>query len=468
MSLSNTDANHPLSVILHEINNVSGKKNNLARYAKVGLFDKLSVFYDENKAKLKLPQDQIGIHSVNKENMATWLEKLKEYDESILFRNFINRDVYALFGKILRDNLRYIDFTEYYKKIVAMAREMDTIFTKNKDAYFVFQIDSNIKKSNTWVFMLLFGLIRPTIIKLGIKNNIYFNISYGGNELITFKNNKDIAELVLKAKAEDKTVVLLVPDDMAYSGTQLNKHIRTFYSTYFQTFFNKDTCKFKTYLLIGYMTTIAKKLLASYKNIHFMACTDVIKTLRDCIMEYETNSETERPKLKYLKTVQINDSTDKFTMGHSKLSVVYFDHKIADSVSIYWDIINFGTYPKTYAKLISMYANVGPLINNCKHIPVSLVTKISGLPFDACVMPYYKTITYTLNNSPLKLNSLNEIFGKITPDVMKSIRNNKRLLRMQSKTRKRIVRDTSNKYESAKNNSINNNEFHSAKRELSN
>src|SRR3972149_2784858 len=252
-------------------------------------------------------------------------------------------------------------------------------------------IFGELNKSNFWVSILLFRILGDVIT--GILDN------YSRSVIDRVRNKK---------------ILLLIPDDMAYTGTQLVTSIQDF-----SMFMGGVLTLSNITVLIAcpYIGSGAIRPFLSH-NIRINNTSEIVYTFLEHIM---SNNPTER---KLINKEILNDyfGVDRiyyraFLYSYN-LYLIYFDHKLADSLSIFQKMLALGTYYNCDNTIGLM----GPLIKDCKlsdykvnNIIPSPYLKIDDFDsMNVCPLPYYKTIQYTYKRNVLDTNdeiNLAEIFA---------------------------------------------------------
>ena len=243
---------------------------------------------------------------------------------------------YRFFLRKLFDNTKHISYKTFKFVLYANFREL-IYYCKvkkiKKITLYLDQVDFQniIYKSNFWVAQHFYQYLKK--YNINIKLNILYNL-------------KDVEYL-------DDNEFILILDDCSYTGTQLGYIIYDL---------NKQK-NFNIYIIIAFITKEANdKLLNSIK---YNNNNTIILSKNNVIINNMFSYLTPDEK-KILEKLNI---ADKYP--------IYFDHKLADSLS---------TYTSIYLGKIINLPIVIPVINNCEHIT------LNKLSYDnpPCPIPSYK------------------------------------------------------------------------------
>ena len=222
--------------------------------------------------------------------------------------------------------LTHISFTDFYKQLQKICNNLLLKIKQNNYKYIILVISGYINKSNLWVSLLSYTFLKDKITHITSSKDSFnlFNILNTTN------------------------VLFIHPDDCSYSGEQLLE--QTNFSGIHKALFNNSNY----YILCPYISKTSINKIKIYKLMY----------PEDVIIFYNIND--------YMKK-------DGIITNLYNRHIIYFDHKIADDVSIYNKIITKG---------IIKDIKIGSLIYN----------------YDK-YKPFYKSINYTVNN-----NEINDIF----------------------------------------------------------
>lgn len=341
-------------------------------------YDKFVDFYLENKEKLFI---QSGKKGINNNNVKKWLKNIQLYSPEEI------KETYEFFAKTFIEFLLYVPFDEFYNIINKMSLQFNEIISSNEYVNIYFFIPDSINKSNLWVTLLFFDcLFKNEILSSEIKSKMKFVSNY--NALV---NNSD-----------NTKSVCLYCDDMSYTGSQINMNFLRKKGPEIQS-----DAKIDKYMIVSYISNVAREKLSLISNIHFFRDTVTVDTyINQLKVKYmETREEMVN---NVLKMFDYKTSNNFFIMGRkacncsSKYTPIYFDHKIADDLSTFNKLLFTGSYP---IESSSSICEINPLIHGCDNIAEleKLFTKnpcINNITLDSevpCFPSFYKTISYTIN-----------------------------------------------------------------------
>lgn len=389
-------------------------------------------FFDENKDKIYVPWPDIGKYTINVAGLDTWIrtvsdrstrftcaekqvhyqrlfENSKDPGEQASYRAMADAALqnsncdradhtaaYTLFAQLFAQFLRYIPFDEMMDRIRRISHEIVGV-AEDHDYIFLF-IDDDVSKSNTWIALLYVG----ELLKLNFFGK--FNQKLG-----IVSNFLDIKKHVESEDDETTRFLVLHFDDMSYSGRQmassiLNKDLQEAYNV-------------SWYLCVAYIGTAAVELFKSTGKPHnIFRNTEIIPSFRTQVKGLVKTGQLSKsaPVRELLSLLSVNDRGDyDFFYGkeawncRGNQSAIYFDHKIADSLSVFQKILNGGTFPAEADKCFSI-----GLINNCPADPYGgkgcmLLGSEKKLETDipdevTCPKTFYKNFSYSFNRLQIK------------------------------------------------------------------
>lgn len=366
-----------------------------------------TVNYDNEKSKrynrhMDIYQENYGDiieftvdHSINYKNKAKWVELQKKYsNEDANIEAFVN-----IFDK----NLRYVSFSEYEARIKILC---DEIIKKYGDKrLYLYLGETYVKKSNFWVSMIVFNYLMEYI-----EDVIDNTIKLKGDELYyndeKIKNHKDI--------------YVLHVDDMSYSGLQMYTSV------------NQQIIP-QWIIMVPYISDIAKNWI-SKKNVIFLDGTETIKSLGTLLKEYSQEHKIEHKQLydttKNLLREYAFLHKDSNMFGKINVSLIYFQHKIADHVSVPRFLIMLGiVYDNKQNKIIPPQKDMC-MINNCEDTVNNCISKLENtaeskitpellneyFAFERvcgneCPAPIYKEHKYTYLGKNISQSFINRIYN---------------------------------------------------------
>jgi hypothetical protein len=455
------------------------KKN--SKYSMKGGVDPLNMIkyqtfhalFKENEPKILIPPEEINIHGVNKHTIENIKTKIKDnYREEIsqiqnqnqnqnkipskIEIKSIERDTILFFLEYLKNNIRYINFTEYLQKIESICDNIRTQIINSNDYDTIILVASmQIEKSNFWILLLYLKFIDTDLMAKIETKQIY--VTSNIEQLYTYYQNP---EVILTKK-----VAVIYFDDMIYTGIQA-------ISAFKYKILNNDMVDI--FLGVGFISTTAIKLFTKFlrEKIKIFNNTEIIPSMDvqldawvteqyNNLMEdkesifnklfkelfTDKNKEEHKtiydlfinlifiklfkeklPELSELPTINseqskhilhsiylIKKKLNKTFNSEKRRTLVYFDHKLADGVSTMDIFLRFGTYPINE----NQECKLESVINNCKvyELPQNLCQEaLAGIPDEkSCPKTFYKTIKYTFNGRELdKTQNIETLFALIT------------------------------------------------------
>ena len=405
-------------------------------------------FYNQNKEMIYMSPEETGSYSPNMENINQWIENIETHrqyrktckeriaeinkktpsvyteDESVnLIEKLRNNefcddtdhtDVYLAFANAFKNILRYIPFNEMLDKINKIALEINSIERINNYTKIFFFIDDVVKKSNTWIALLLIGELLKTP---------FFNDQNVLKKSFVVKKSEFIYNTVDSLR-ENESILVLHIDDMSYSGTQMLHSIDSKYKN----------PNLHWYITVGYIGDSAiRNFNSSNIKYNLFEATEVIGTFVDLAKDFittdimnqlilETKKTTGRtskripnPKLELqirartivraITDLCLNDPLKTLEKGYgygegaffcrgNQQTLIYFDHKIADTVSTFQKLLITGGWPTSPDNCSDL-----SLINNCD-------VKVTSYQGKGCYIsantdiPDHETCPYTFYKRP--------------------------------------------------------------------
>lgn len=389
-------------------------------------FDVFYKFLQENNDSLDMPS---GEHPIRLDTLEAWRLRMREFTDEP------KRNAYSLFADIfakviavepsLSSTGGYIPFNIYKAKLEQIAEEILAMESTYDDIYMY--VPQELSRSNTWVGLLLFRTFADRILK----DKLHIIFSAGGESGYTYLEER------FKANPE-KRILAFIVDDMSYSGTQLSFDIPSRVETYRSVDF---------YACVAFIGSAAVDVLRPL-GLKFFTSTSVCPSIQNIVTRYKEERKVPFPDSPYAgnlestydELLKILGSISYNKKFYSALSVyksqipIYFDHKIADSLSTFTVILQFAPTPKA----------------NSNKSPCILESLITGCPNPTlhqagnlcrgekvrmdyeCYKAYYKTIPYTY--SGVIIDDTEKTFGDI---VQSGGRHRHRRSRRRIKNRRR-------------------------------
>jgi len=366
-------------------------------------FDTMLAFYNENKERLHMTE--YGQHKVRKEGFTKWKSHLSSLQNISKKHNEV--PVYLQFAEVLENSLRYITYPEYRSVIKKISEEMTALISMTDTVCFI--LGEGLKKSNFWVTLLFFEEIVKVIPISDLQTKLFF---FGINRV----------HPISKLREERAgSFVIISCDDMTYTGSQIVE--KEFLEI---TFRCKAPCPQEVYqsiphyVAVPFTTAIAKAKIMSQPKTGigalFFKNTVIIPTFKEQVERYYKD----RPEV--IKRIELlcieKESNVKKTMRRNYLNIkrghnaftcifglgqtaVYFDHKLADYISVMQRLLALGSYPPNIS-----FNEITAKFNSREAIePVYSGPLINGCANGTCYEAYYKQIDYTYLGNEMRDNS---------------------------------------------------------------
>ena len=349
-------------------------------------------FYEENKNK---------IYMSKRENYRL------NYQRATLWANSQCDPESREFAHDIIKYTKYVSFKEFTDRIKIICNSYIKTYSspEHKGTVFILIVPFKINKSNLWVSLLTFKYLSSII------NDVYYDITDAYNGTLNHRS-----------RLYRKRIRCIICDDCSYTGNQLG-FISTFNYSMIQypdkplapskfttEWLNWNTeikrgaeryisgislDMFSVDLIVPYMTRLA---FGRLEKIHHIKIPRDVWLLSTFAQQKDVNRIPLHILNEFKKTFQY----------HSDISAIYFDHKIADSVS---------TFHKIYmlAPIFNCAVTnkrIG-FIENCeKETTIPDDIKIYDYHIDiepllgkkACPPSFYKSIKYTFNNKIVDTN----------------------------------------------------------------
>lgn len=347
-------------------------------------YKNLQKIYEENKNKINMPK--LINYPLNYKNGMIWASSQCD-DES--------KD----FAKLIIEKTKYVSYDEFVEGLKTICDSLINKHDKNK--VYVIIIPGKVSKSNTWVSLLSMQFVKK------IASMVYSNITDVYNDI-----HKVGSELY------KKRVECLVFDDCAYTGHQMFNNImldniKIIYknkpkepSQNSKEWLNwnenvsSDISKlvkeidinyFSVSLIIPYMSRKAKERLSRIPYTKLSYNTQILPTFKELI------DTTKIP-------IPIMNEFRKTFQYHKDLIPIYFDHKIADSLSTFHKIYLLAPLFNCVVRNKSI-----KFIDGCEDLelpeninPYDFYMDIeSVLGKKTCPKTFYKDIRYTFGSKIL-------------------------------------------------------------------
>lgn len=338
-------------------------------------YAKFKKFYEENKDKILMKDINYPLN----------------YKKGIEWANGHCDTESTNFARSIILSTKYVSFKEFYTSLEQMCNSYLAMYSKPRyrNIDFILIVQDSICKSNTWVSLLCFKFLES---------------------LIT-----DVCGDVTEVYNDTKKSICIICDDCAYTGTQMENMIRmkrkhlnygrakepSVYSKEWVEWNEKeilaaerylktiDPTKFAVDLIIPYMSTIARNRLNGYSYVRLQKSITIFPTFGE---QFDIKSIPEDIIHEFRSTFQY----------HEDVSAIYFDHKIADSVSTFHKIYTLAPL----FNCVELHDRIG-FIDNCSDVKnidkkinideVALTFEDAKNTHNICPTTYYKNIKYTFN-----------------------------------------------------------------------
>lgn len=288
-----------------------------------------------------------------------------------------NNDAKIL-AKFMLKITRHVNYQEFQDKLL---ESICRIPTDKKYVIVIPNIEE--KKSNKWISAILLDQI----------NNNNFDL-----DIIDVISNINIG-MIYFYSLYNEYLDFIICDDGSYSGGQI--------TTDMQEIFNNcsSLSKIITYCLLPFVSSFAESRINKLKNVILLNSSKIESIKERCeklnIESIELTNETlciqndddyiELGKLLnlYFPNIKNNYNYELFR-GNMPF---YFDHKIADFVSSFPTIYQYG--------IVKSKENI-LLFNNCDHVTTE--DGINEINFnEQCIIPYYKTLNIEIIGNNVKI-----------------------------------------------------------------
>lgn len=317
-------------------------------------FDK---FVKENATKVKLSQT----YDINDVELFNWTRQVAAWSN--------NNDVIA-FANTVEKNLIHVSFTELFTQLRHVGKEILTLIEPFPNRVVVMIIDGGYRKSNVWIAQLLWQFIGSEV------------------NLIVDRPSSIPSELW------EQKLFVIHPDDMSYSGNQIM-------GTLFSVEDSIEDYPNATYILaLPYISTSAVNAITSV-----IPLVKILKSTQR-IQNFDENlSDMGYKAFSVMQTMHSSPWRELYAIQPTH-ALIYFDHKLADSVSIPSKLVAGPIAYNPNTKEIRKFN----IIRNCEN---AIYKTETGSIVDAttyvtdfddmftCPLAFYKQIDYTWKGKSL-------------------------------------------------------------------
>jgi hypothetical protein len=290
-------------------------------------------------------------------------------------------------AQILKDNTRYVSYSEYLNKLRSICEDLAKFLKDKKYTDVVFIISDRIDKSNFWTGLLVYGFLKENQIDVN-----YVDINFTDKELYSCNFYKN-----LKHRNPNTKIAYVFADDASYSGLQFSFNIDTlpcYGSFFFVLPYYSNTAKKVIEMTVNNFIEEKENNKEEYGGVDFFLPRNSVnfKTLKEVV------EELKKPSL--LTSLKSKVNFNKF--------MIFFNHKLPDMVSIYQTIYALGCNLQNklpsnrFESLIKGcdYNNAELLLNFSKEDNnICLVNDLHSIFKPMCPEPFYKTIQYKYNQN---------------------------------------------------------------------
>jgi hypothetical protein len=292
--------------------------------------------------------------------------------------------------------------------ISRITEEMYTLIQETDTICFI--LGEEIYKSNLWVSLLFLG----ELLKKQPETFVDKVFCFG---------TKRIHSLTNLVKTRPGSIAIISFDDMTYTGMQIREK-----ELFEETMRCIPPCpvniyrSIRYYLAVPFTTTAARQKLASpYPegiNARFFENTVTLPTFKEQVLNYYKDEPATIKKLELMCDQMIESKINNTTRrnnyinikrGHNIFkcifrdgqSAVYFDHKIADYISVFQTLFAKGSYPSNISRknVLAHFKSKTP-IPRLYSVPLIINCDDSRTQMD-CYSTFYKNIEYSYLGTPL-------------------------------------------------------------------
>lgn len=269
------------------------------------------------------------------------------------------------FAQTFAANLRHISFFQLRDRIYKVCQELRKRIESTKQPLVVLLLGDSYRKSSTWISMLAWHALRD-LVSLAVKRVSQLPESFW----------------------DAPNPIIIHADDMAYSGSQLayaigeSKHLLL------------ENSRVQYLLLLPFISTTAKGRLADEVPMaRIPEAAEHIKNFEEQLTEAGHNAGEVLAAL-------MHDPWKQLYGVEGAHSLVYFDHKLADSVSIPNKMLAGPTVLNSATGQVEVYK----IISNCEDAiyrsDTGQLLRWNTYVFDfannfTCPVAFYKLIEYT-------------------------------------------------------------------------
>jgi hypothetical protein len=334
---------------------------------------KFDSFVNQNIESVLTHSQNMDPHPVDKEALESWRDQM--------IKNInLNEDLKYDRKKLIEwtnrfaDNLTCISHEKFLSVLKLITYDLITELENTKFKTVVLCVEKEANKSSIWLAILMWSKIRNYV-----------------THVMSFK---DANAHFQKNTWDGQTGCIIHPDDAAYSGKQ--------YKNYYEEIHSQVNIK-KHFILIPYISETARNEFNTCANIWISQYSISFKSLY-------SNNETELRHVQNRSIVEIFCGAAD-VHGIPDRHVLYFDHKLADRVSLYTQVIAYspilpsnGLNPEQIIIGKGFIKNCTRIFNPEKSTIEILLRYATGADREKplCPNPIYKYLSYTFNTKTVK------------------------------------------------------------------
>lgn len=355
-------------------------------------------------------------HPIQYEGIQIWKDQLAGLRN--LSKNKSEVATYLKFAEVLEHSIRYISFPAFMERIQSLSKDIMECIASHTTVCFL--LGEWLEKSNLWVCLLCIGEMR----KMGLEE-------YADN--IFCFGSRRIPSIARLKSTRPGPIVLIAFDDMAYSGQQFEDYeVAERFMRCTSPYYLRAYAQIDFYIAVPFVTTVARKKLMSPPSPNgkpvepplisglqakFFPSTIVLPTFQEQVEEYFKDEPETIDRIRYLcddtfETRNKNRNTTRkrnkylnVKRGHNAFgcifgrgqTAIYFDHKLADYISVMRKLFSSGSYPSNVSyNAVSRafhYRSTIPSLNSAPFLQGCNQTRREG----DCFPAFYKTIPYSYN-----------------------------------------------------------------------
>ena len=355
--------------------------------------DTFDAFYNENISVLN--PSFVGNHQFKQDAFFNWKRRFKD---AISIQQNVNynsggetSELFDALDSFLEQfSPQYISFLQFAQAMETLVNELfDDLILKTKPDTVVLFLPEKVEKSGLWVVMVAWPFIKRRI------NEDAFEF------FIALETNINWIEERLKGRPERSLVTMLF-DDATYSGNQYSK--QTLKYAFQKQKFMESYGTWTHAVMIPYISKLAEEKIAGTNRL-FGGGAKLWFPSSVHIMPSVNGPDVTIPYNSIYFPIFDNKYDGVFNRG-----MTYFDHKLADNVSIYTFIMKNAPVPDTLP-VTKMDMQIGPsFIEQCGPSSVlvgqekdTVIDNAGHLKPD-CFVPPYKRHNWTYNGRNVDKN----------------------------------------------------------------